>query len=348
MVFQRRAHAVRRQQLQAGQALGQPRQQAGQGVGDHLVARLCDAHGVPGAFQQSLTRPEQFGAVDARAVTVDLDIGFVVPAQRPQGVGQGVVQLLLGDGLATRVEPGLADKGRGDGFHQFFLHLQQAGARQGQGALQFHLAVPLRQLGDHRLVELDFQVEQAAGPAVQATQGHTAVHQADGAERTLLDDTQQQGQLVPLHAAGHRQQHFTGLATLPVQLLQLGVNQVPGMPGGPQCGLQGFGAQLPPVARVDVPRLQAGRGAGWIAEAVLPVHQQGVTRALQVCAAVPQLQVAVIDVQQGDRHVVGLMLWTLFNRLSLIGFFAPGPWPPLLSLVPLQCTTKKRSRRLSA
>ena len=129
-----------------------------------------------------------------------------------------------------------------------------------------------------------------------------------------------------------------------MQFLQLGVNQVPGMAGGPRAAA-GFGAQLPPVAGVDVPRLQPRPRAGWIAEAVLPVHQQGVTRALQVCAAVPQLQVAVIDVQQGDRHVVvGLCVDAVHRLFS--SDFCPGPWPPLLSLVRLQC--RWRSRRLSA
>jgi hypothetical protein len=99
--------------------------------------------------------------------------------------------------------------------------------------------------------------------------------------------TQQQGQLVPLHAARYCHQHFPGLASCPVQLLQLGVDQVTGVSGGAQRGLQGLGAQLPPEAGIDVTGLQPGGGPGRAAEAVLSARQQGVAGTLQVGAIVP-------------------------------------------------------------
>ena len=154
-----------------------------------------------------------------------------------------------------------------------------------------------RQLTYYRLVQLDFQVEQAVGAAVDAAQYYAAVHQPDRRKGALLDNPQQQRELVALHGARHGHQHFLGLATLAVQFLQLGVYQVTGVPGRPQRRLQGLGAQLPPEAGVDIPGLQAGGSPGRVAKAILLVHQQGIARTLQVSAAVPQLEVAVVDVQ---------------------------------------------------
>ncbi len=87
-----------------------------------------------------MARALQLAAVDASLVTIDFQVGFAGLAQRPQGVGQGVVQLLFRGCLAPRVKAGLADKRRGDDLYQALLQLQHAAAGQGHRALQFNLA----------------------------------------------------------------------------------------------------------------------------------------------------------------------------------------------------------------
>ncbi|MBK6509043.1 MAG: hypothetical protein IPG06_05925 [Haliea sp.] len=105
-----------------------------------------------------------------------------------------------------------------------------------------------------------------------------------------------------LHAAGHGQQQLIGLVGLRVQLLQVGVHQIARVPRRAEGRLQRVGGELPPVARVDVARLQAGSGARGCAEQVVLALQQRVTRTLYARIAVPQLQVAVIEVEQADTH----------------------------------------------
>jgi hypothetical protein len=297
VLFQRLLHGMALQLLHLRQLCRQPGQQGNQRIHQHLVPGLQTADALPGAVEQSLPRTQQFVPRHAGTVAVDFQVDLPLLAQGAQRIGQGVVELLFGGRLAPRVEAGLADEPRGDHLHQPLLQLQQAAARQRQAAPQFHLAGALRQLRKQCLVQLHFQVKQATRAAVQTAQCDAAVHQAHRVKGALLHDAQQQGQLVPLHAAGHRQQHLIGLACLPVQLLQVGVHQVAGVPGGPQGWLQGLGAQLPPVAGIDIARLQPGAGPGLAAEFVLLPGQQGVAGAAQVVVAAPQLQVAVADVQ---------------------------------------------------
>ena len=115
-------------------------------------------------------------------------------------------------------------------------------------------------------MQLYLQVEQSLASAVQAAQGHAAIDQADRVEGALLHNTQQQGQLVVLHAAGDRQQQLRGLPRLGCSCLQVGMDQVAGVARRAQRRLQRLGAQLPPVAGVDIARLQPGGGAGLRAE----------------------------------------------------------------------------------
>jgi hypothetical protein len=65
---------------------------------------------------------------------------------------------------------------------------------------------------------LQFKVEQAARATVQATEQGTAIDQTHDLKRALLNDTQQQTQLLPLHTARASQQEFLGLSGLTVQL----------------------------------------------------------------------------------------------------------------------------------
>ena len=58
------------------------------------------------------------------------------------------------------------------------------------------------------------------------------------------------------------------LASL-VDIQQVGVGQVSGMPGRAQGRLQGLGTELPPVAGIDIARLQPGGRAGLVAKLVL-------------------------------------------------------------------------------
>ena len=63
----------------------------------------------------------------------------------------------------------------------------------------------------------------------------------DGSKEYRLHDTQQQGDLLALHAARHRQHYFTGLLCLPMQLPQVRVDQIAGVAGRAEGGLQHLG-----------------------------------------------------------------------------------------------------------
>ena len=216
---------------------------------------------------------------------------------------QGVVKLLLRFRPAPGVKAGLADKGCGHGLHHPLLQLQQTAARQGGGPVEAYRAVFRPQLAEQGLVQLDFQMKEGAVGGMEAGQGDAAVDQANRVERALLDNAQQQCQLLLVHAAGGRQQQLPGTAGLAVQRPQMGVHQIGAVAGGPQGWLQGFRAQLPPIAGGHFPRAQPGRGPGIAAKAVLAALQQGIAGALQTLVTVPQLQVAVVDIEAGNGHI---------------------------------------------
>ena len=80
------------------------------------------------------------------------------------------------------------------------------------------------------------------------------------------------------------------------------MNQVSTVTGRAQRRLQWLGAQLPPVAVVDIPWSKSGAAACRIAEAVVAAIKQGIPRTLYGAVCPPELQVAVVDVKQGNAH----------------------------------------------
>ena len=144
---------------------------------------------------------------------------------------------------------------------------------------------------------------QLAGPWVQAGQGYTAVDQAHGFKRASLDNAQQQRQLVPLHAGGHREHEFFRLPRLLVNVQQVGVDKIRRVSGRAQGRLQGFSIELPPVTGVDIHGTHPRRGAGRVTKDVLLSIQQGVAGTLQQFIPAPKLQVTVVDIEQSYRHV---------------------------------------------
>ncbi len=88
-----------------------------------------------------------------------------------------------------------------------------------------------------------------------------------------------------------------------VDVQQVGMDQICGVPGRAQGRLQGFRIELPPVAGVDIPGTYPRRGAGRVTKDVLLSVQQSVAGTLQQHIRVPQLQVAVIDIEQCYSHV---------------------------------------------
>ena len=67
------------------------------------------------------------------------------------------------------------------------------------------------------------------------------------------------------------------------------MSEVPGVSRRAKRGLQCFGAQLPPIPRVNIPRLQSGGGACGRAKAVLFFLEQHIAGTLHCGALVPQL-----------------------------------------------------------
>ena len=90
-----------------------------------------------------------------------------------------------------------------------------------------------------------------------------------------------------MHAARYSEYQLCRRLAALVDIQQVGVGEVSGMPGRAQGRLQGLGIELPPEAGIDIARLQTGRRAGIVAKLVLLPGQQGVARALQGAAVTP-------------------------------------------------------------
>ena len=114
-----------------------------------------------------------------------------------QPARQPVEQQLFGLGIMLRVEARLLNEGAVHELQQAVREIHPAGARYLDDALAHQFAALPRQFGEHHLMQLQVGVNHAVAVGLINGGGQTRVDDADGAERTLLDESEQNRQLLP-------------------------------------------------------------------------------------------------------------------------------------------------------